>query len=375
MAGFAIQLLLSKVTSKATFGQINAFISTVLLLTFLTTSAPTRQLVRELGAFGLAERRSLAEAFIGSSHLWLMSSAALAFTATLFGETHVAVTLATLGATFSASMYSAYFRGIGRYIIGNIEAGVIRSSAFIVIISIAATAGMELSVVTAKLSYVSAVAIGLLMLMVTRGSWPSMTLSKRTFWPYGTVPLNLTILAGLEIFFINFDVIIASYIYSDDVTAEVRVAQQLRSLTLLPLQIYLMFALDRLSRTLQTGDEIHERRREIALIRLSLAGTIVVATILTQPFGNMFFSKGIDSLLMLAVLSGVIPYVIFGPKPEVIIAASRERDQNRKTICFLITYVAVTPLACFLFDLQPSAYFLIQAAISTIFFASLPKAI
>lgn len=50
---FAAQLLLSNVTWKEAFGHTNTFISMVLLLAFLATSATTRQLVQELEAFGL----------------------------------------------------------------------------------------------------------------------------------------------------------------------------------------------------------------------------------------------------------------------------------------------------------------------------------
>jgi len=374
-AGFSVQLLLSNVTSKTVFGQVNTFISTVILLTFLATSAPTRQLVRELGAFGLAERGRLADEFIGNAHLWIILSAAIAIVAALVGRMHLALIAATFGVAFATSLYSAYFRGIGRYMIGNIEAGVIRSTAFMAILAIAMLFGLNLTLLASELFYLSAVAIGLLVLVLARGTWPSMEFSRRTIWPYGTFPVTLTILAGLEIFFVNFDIIVTTYLYGADMTADVRVAQQLRSLTMLPLQVYLMFSLDRLSRTLRTGAETSERRSEIILIRVLLAGTFLAAIALAGPFGTLFFKGGTDFLTTIAVLSGVLPVVLFGPRAEVVIAAAREDDQKTKTMAFLLAYAVVTPVLCWAFGFPPFVYFFSQAALSTVFFARLPKAI
>lgn len=374
-AGFAVQLLLSNVTSKVAFGQINTFISTILLLTFLATSAPTRQLVRELGAFGLTKRGGLAEEFIGNAHLLVILSAAVALAAVFVGQTHVALIVATVAVTFAAAIYSAYFRGIGRYVIGNIEAGVIRSTVFMAILAIAMLFDRELAVPLAQMSYLAAVAIGLLLLILARGSCPSMEFSRRVLWPYGPFPITLTILAGLEIFFVNFDIIVTTYLYGADVTAEVRVAQQLRSLAMLPLQVYLMFAFDRLSRTLQTGGETIARRREIALIRILLTFTSIASIALSGLFGTLFFAGGIDFLTTLAVLSGVMPIVLFGPKAELVIAAAREGDHKTKTMSFLLAYVVLTPFLCWSLNFPPWSYFLGQAAISTLFFASLPKVI
>lgn len=374
-AGFAVQLLLSNVTSKTEFGQINTFISTILLLTFLATSAPTRQLVRELGAFGLAERGRLAEEFIGNAHLWIMLSATIAIISALVDQMHIALILATVGATFAAAMYSAYFRGIGRYVIGNIEAAVIRTSSFMAILTLAILFGMEITGPTAELFYLASVLIGLLILGLARGRRPWLEFSRRTLWPYGAFPLTLTILAGLEIFFVNFDIIVTTYLYGADVTAEVRVAQQLRSLTMLPLQVYLMFAFDRLSRTLRTGVETTARRREIAMIRILLAITFIGAIALSGHFGTLFFEGGTDFLTTLAVLSGVVPMVLFGPKAELLIAAAREGDHKAKTMAFLLAYVVLTPFLCWALDLQPWLYFFGQAAMFALFSASLPKAI
>jgi O-antigen/teichoic acid export membrane protein len=375
VAGFAVQLLLSSVTSKDAFGQINTFISTVLLLTFLVASAPTRQLVRELGAFGLAERGRLAEDFIGNAHLWIILSAAVAFVAALVGQTYFALIVATVGVTFPAAIYSAYFRGIGRYVIGNIEAGVIRATILTAIFAIAMLFGLELAVTTAEMSYLAAVAIGLLLLVLARDSWPSIKFSHRILWPYGTLPLTLTILAGLEIFVLHFDIIVSTYLYGANVTAEVRVAQQLRTLTMLPLQVYLMFAFDRLSRTLRTGVETTERRREIALIRILLVVTFIAAIALSGPFVALFFEGGTDFLTTLGVLSGVVPMVLCGPKAELVISAAREGDHKVKTMVFLLAYVLLVPFLCWAFDLPPWSYFFGQATISALFFASLPKVI
>ena len=374
-AGFAVQLLLASVTSKVAFGQINTFISTVLLFTFLAASAPTRQLVRELGAFGLTERGRLAEEFIGNAHVWIILSAAAALAALFVGETDLALIMVTVAVIFAAAIYSAYFRGIGRYVIGNIEAGVIRSTVFMAILGIAMLFGRELTVPVAQMSYLAAVAIGLLLLVLLRGSLPSMGFSRRILWPYGTFPLTLTILAGLETFYVNFDIIVTTYLYGADVTAEVRVAQQLRSLTMLPLQVYLMFAFDRLSRTLRTGVETTTRRREIVLIRVLLAVSFITAIALSGPFGTLFFEGGTDFLTTLAVLSGVVPMVLFGPKAELLIAAARERDHKAKTMALLLAYVVFTPFLCWALDLPPWFYFFGQAAMSALFFASLPKAI
>lgn len=374
-ASFVVQFLLASVTSKVAFGQINTFISTVLLLTFICASAPTRQLVRELGAFGLTERGRLAEEFIGNAHMWIILSAAAALAALIVGETDLALIMATVAIIFAAAIYSAYFRGIGRYVIGNIEAGVIRSTVFMAILVITMLFGRELTVPVAQISYLAAVAIGLLLLMLARGSLPSMEFSRRILWPYGAFPLTLTILAGLETFCVNFDIIVTTHLYGAEVTAEVRVAQQLRSLTMLPLQVYLMFAFDRLSRTLRTGVETTTRRRELALIRILLAVTLVAAIVLTGPFVTLFFEGETDLLTMLAVLSGVAPMVLFGPKAELIISAAREGDQKGKTMGFLLAYVVLTPFLCWTLDLPPWSYFFGQAAMSALFFASLPKAI
>lgn len=374
-AGFAVQLLLSNATSKVSFGQINTFISTVLLLTFLATSAPTRQLVRELGAFGLTERGRLAQEFISNAHLWIILSVAVALAALFLGETDFALIMATVAIIFAAAIYSAYFRGIGRYVIGNIEAGVIRSTVFMSILAIATLFGRELAVPVAQMSYLGAVGIGLLLLIFARGRWPSIEFSRRVLWPYGAFPLTLTILAGLETFFVNFDIIVTSYLHGADVTAEVRVAQQLRGLTMLPLQVYLMFAFDRLSRTLRTGVETTARRREIALIRILLAVTFIAAIALSGPFGTLFFEGGTDFLTTLAVLSGVVPIMLFGPKAELVVAAAREGDHKAKTMVFLLAYVVLTPSLCWALDLPPWSYFCAQAAMAALFFASLPKTI
>lgn len=373
--GFAVQLLLSNVTSKTSFGMINAFISTALLLTYLASSAPTRQLVRELGAFGLNERGRLAEEFIGNTHLWVIISATIAIFVALVGRTHLALVAATVGLLFSASMYSAYFRGIGRYIIGNIEASVLRPTIFMGILATVMLIGWELTATTAELIYLVAVAIGLLTLVFARGSWPNIELSSRIVWPYGSFPLTLTLLAGLEVFFVNFDIIVTTYLYGADVTAEVRVAQQLRSLTMLPLQVYLMFSFDRLSRALQTGVETSARRSEIALIRALLVVTFLAAIAIAGPFGTLFFDGETDFLTTLAVLSGVVPMVLFGPKAELVIAAARESNQKSKTTSFLMIYVLVTPFLCWALSLPPWSYFLGQTAIIALFFARLPKTI
>ena len=373
--GFAVQLLLSNVTSKTSFGMINAFISTALLLTFLASSAPTRQLVRELGAFGLNERGRLAEEFIGNTHLWVIISATIAIFAALVGRTHLALVAATVGLLFSASLYSAYFRGIGRYIIGNIEASVIRPTIFMAILATAKLTGWELTAPTAELIYLVAVAIGLLTLVFARGIRPKIEFSSRIIWPYGSFPLTLTLLAGLEVFFVNFDIIATTYLYGADVTAEVRVAQQLRSLTMLPLQVYLMFSFDRLSRTLQTGVETRARRREIALIRSLLVVTFLAAIAIAGPFGTLFFDGETDFLTTLAVLSGVVPMVLFGPKAELVIAAARESNQKSKTASFLIIYVLIIPFLCWGLNLPPWSYFFGQTAIIALLFARLPKMI
>jgi O-antigen/teichoic acid export membrane protein len=374
-AGLAVQVLLSNVVSKTAFGQINTFISTVLLLTFFATSAPTRHLVRELGTFGMAERGRLVEEFIGNAHLWVILSGAMAIIATILGQTNLALTIATVGIAFATSLYSAYFRGLGRYVMGNLEAGVIRTTSFMAILSIATLVGLQFSVVTTELWYLASVVTGLVVLMLARARWPLMEISARTLWPYGTLPITLTILAGLEIFFVNFDIIVTAYLYGPEVTAEVRVAQQLRSLTMLPLQVYLMFSLDRLSRTLRTGAETSVRRREIALIRVLLVGTFIAAVAVSGPFGNLFFEEGINFLVMIAVLSGVLPVVLFGPRAEVVIAAGSEREQAGKTITFALAYAVLTPVLCWMFSLPAVAYFFIQAALTAAFFASLPKKI
>ena len=374
-AGFALQLMLSNVTTKVTFGQINAFISTVLLLTFVATSAPTRQLVRELGAFGLAERRELAEEYLGSAHLWIVLSAAVALAAILFRKTDIAIIMATVSIIFAAAIYSAYFRGIGRYVIGNIEAGLIRLTVVLAMLVLVMLFYRELTVRTAQISYLGAALIGLLFLMFARRSWPTIDFSARAFWPYGAFPLTLTILAGLETLIVNFDIIVINYLYEPDVTAEVRVAQQLRSMIMLPLQVYLMFAFDRLSRALRIGVETTERRREIAFIRIFMAVIFIAAIALSKTFGTLFFDGGTDFLATLAVLSGVIPMILFGPKAELVIAAARECDHKVNTIIFLLAYVILTPFLCLALDLPPWSYFCVQTAIFSVFFASLQKPI
>lgn len=373
--GFAVQLLLSNVTSKVAFGQINAFMSTVLLLTFLLTSAPTRQLVRELGAFGITARRQLANEFIGNAHVWLILSLAVSFIAASVGQPSIAFVVGTTGFTFAAAIYSAYFRGLGHYVIGNFEAGVMRSTIFIALLVIAVILGFELAVPAVKTFYLSAVAIGFFLLVIARRIRPSLEFSRRTLWPYGTFPLTLTILAGLEIFFVNFDIIVTAYLYGPDVTAEVRVAQQLRSLTMLPLQVYLMFSLDRLSRTLQTGVDMGARRREIALVRVLLGATFLAAIGILGPFGTLYFEGGMDFLTAIAVLSGVVPMVLFGPRAELVIAGATEENQKRRTLLFLVAYVVITPFLCWEFDLPPATYFCFQAAASTLFFAILPNSL
>lgn len=374
-AGFLVQWLLANVTSKMAFGQVNAFISAVTLLVFLAASGPTRMLVRELGAFGLAERGQFAEAATRNAHLWFTLSSTLAIVSALVGRPHVALILSTIGVTFASSLYSAYFRGIGRYVLGNVEAGVIRLTIFLAILAIAASIGLELTELAAKISYLTAAAIGLLVLLLVKGGWPSMEFSPKSLWPYGSFPLTLTLLAGLEIFFVNFDIIVTTYLYGADVTAEVRVAQQLRSLTMLPLQVYLMFSFDRLSRTLQTGVETTARRHEIALIRALMVVTFLAAIAIAGPFGTLFFDGGTDFLTTLAVLSGVVPMVLFGPKAELVIAAARESNQKSKTTSFLMIYVLITPFLCWGLNLPPWSYFLGQTVIIALFFARLPKTI
>ena len=375
IAGLSMQVLLSNITTKTVFGQINTFISSVLLVTFVVTSAPTRQLVRELGAFGLEVRRAFAEAFIYISHMWILVSIGIAFFAAMLGEPGWAVFSTTIGITFASAIYSAYFRGIGRYVLGNLEAGVIRTTAFVILISLTALLRDGLVLQIAQLLYLGSVAIGLLLLMLFRPIWPAVKFSRRMLWPGGGFPLTLTILAGLEMFFLNFDIILTNYLFGADTAAEVRVAQQLRSLTLLPLQIYLMFSFDRLSRALRAGAGIDARRSEITIVRVLLASSILVSFAIADPFGRLFFEGGTQLLTTIAVLSGVLPIVLLGPKAEVIIASSRENEQKVRVRFFLLAYTLLTPSVCWLFGLPPYVYFFAQSSLIAIFYFSLPRVI
>lgn len=369
--GLTLQLLMAQAMTKEDFGAVNTFISTVILATFLLSAAPTRQLVRELGTFGLEARCAMAQSYINASHLFLALSAGLASLAALIGQTWFAAFYLAMGLVFASALYSAFFRGIGRYMIGNIEAGVIRITAFLVLLAMFYWFGGELSSGQAQMLYVFAAVLGLVLLVWMRGAMQRLDLRVQALWPYGRLPIAMTFLAGTEIFTVNYDLMVVNAIYGSEVAAEVRIGQQLRSLSSLPLQIYLMFSLDRLSRALRANDGLEQRRREVRLVRLMLGGCFALALLVSGPFTGLFFDEPIEPILIYAILAGILPVVLLGPRPDLSIAAATEGNHGNKTIVFIMCYLCLAPGVLSLSGLAPEFYFMFQATLVGLYFLSL----
>ena len=358
--GLALQLLMAQAMTKEDFGAVNTFISTVILATFLLSAAPTRQLVRELGTFGLEARGAMAQSYINASHLFLALSAGLASLAALIGQTWFAAFSLVMGLVFASALYSAFFRGIGRYMIGNIEAGVIRITAFLVLLSMFYWFGGELSSGQAQMLYVFAAVLGLVLLVWMRGAMQRLDLRVQALWPYGRLPIAMTFLAGIEIFTVNYDLMVVNAIYGSEVAAEVRIGQQLRSLSSLPLQIYLMFSLDRLSRALRANDGLEQRRREVRLVQLMLGGCFAVALLVSEKFTQYFFSEPADPILIYATIAGILPSILLGPRPDLAIAGANDHKYRKHVGVFLGLYALAIPCFVYFLSLSPATYLVLQ---------------
>ncbi|WJY20968.1 hypothetical protein QTA57_14315 [Fontisubflavum oceani] len=369
--GLALQFVMAQAMTKEDFGAVNTFISTVILATFLLTAAPTRQLVRELGAFGLKLRGNLAQRYLNASHLFLALSAGFAGFAALIGQTWFAAFFLVMGVVNASALYSAYFRGIGRYIAGNLEAGVIRITVFLLSLLIFYWIGGKLSSAQAQMLYVLAAVLGLILLVWMHGGMPRLNFRLQALWPYGRLPIATTILAGIEIFTVNYDLMVVNAIYGSEVAAEVRIGQQLRSLSSLPLQIYLMFSLDKLSRALRANDGLEQRRREMRLVRLMLGGCFALAILVSGPFTGLFFDEPIEPILIYSILAGILPLVLLGPRPDLSIAAATEGNHYNKTIVFVVCYLCIAPGVLSLSGLAPEFYFMFQATLVGFYFISL----
>ena len=372
---FVLQILLSKITSKSIFGEINAFLAAILLLTFFLSAAPTRKLIRELAAFGLAKRGIFADSLIGGSHVLILFFCIVAAFGSLVVTSDIWIIGLAVSLAYSAAIYSAFFRGIGRYTVGNIEAGAIRLSVFSLVLLVVNHAVGEVSLQTAQISFVGATLVGLVSLAFFRKRMPRLEFPTKNAWYSRRFPWTLTLLAGFDVFIVNYDLLVINFLYESEIAAETRIAQQLRSFTLLPLQIYLMFSFDKLSRSLQMKSDYLDREREMTIVRICIAATFATAIAAAKPFASLFFTDGIDFILTICVLSGIIPIILFGPKTESIIAASAEVNQGTKTTIFFLFYVMTAPILSWLFSWDPHWYFLLQTLVITTFFACLPRKI
>lgn len=371
VVGLALQFVMARTMGKEDFGSVNAFISTVILATFLLSAAPTRQLVRDLGAFGIKARGAMAERYINASHLFLILSTGLAGLTAILAQTWLASFFLVLGLVFTSSLYSAFFRGIGRYLVGNIEAGVIRITAFLVFLVLFYMLEGKLSSELAQMLYVAAAALGFVLLVILRGPIRRLDLRVQALWPYGRLPIAMTVFAGIEIFTVNYDLMVVNAIYGPEVAAEVRIGQQLRSLSSLPLQIYLMFSLDKLSRALRVNAEVDKRRREIRLVRLMLALCFAIALLVADDFAQFFFAEEIEHALIYATVAGILPLIVLGPRPDLAIASATENKYVGLVAAFLFFYVLGAPCLVYFLALSPAAYLVIQTFILSILFASM----
>ncbi|MDP4062067.1 hypothetical protein RBLE17_18240 [Rhodobacteraceae bacterium LE17] len=373
VVGLGLQFVMAQVLTKEDFGSVNTFISIVLFTTFLLSAAPTRQLVRELGAYGLQSKNLMVSSYLNASHLFLVLSFALAVIFFLLGQAWVARIIAVTGIVFASALYSAFFRGLGRYVIGNIEAGVIRMSAFIVLLICCYAIGLDLTPQWVQFLYIIAAAFGLLVMVAIYGDVRPLDRTFKAFWPYGRLPIAMTMLAGIDIFTMNYDIIITSLIFDSEVVAEVRIGQQLRSLSTLPIQIYLMFSLDKLSLALRCNIGVAERRREVRFVRIMLAISIAIAIMTADAFTEIFFNEPIKFILVIAILSGSLPIILLGPRPELNIAAASENGFKNSVIIFSIFYILIIPVFVNKFGLGPEMYFALQASLISLFYISLKK--
>lgn len=351
--GILLNLLLIFVSGRylgiTGFGQLSAVLAIYMLAVFFLTAIETREIVRIIGASKFGSRwaqrhiaKSLTFQNLVLAPLLLLSGLAIYFAN---GPLFFIPLVVSIYFVRASAVLSAVHRGLGAFITGNSEATLVRPAATLLALAMLIPfAGFE-RLETVALAYLLGSIIGTLYLAAlsrAHFSWPFVAKLPK----FGGFKLGgLFILSAIDALLINYDVFIASLVYPPEIIAELRFGFQVKMLALLPVQVFLMYNMNRLS-GIFIGKQVHfvnNIRSALTIMRL-VAPLYIIFIFFFGLFAFEFvFGQTLSKPMLAWLLAPALLTLILGPIAEFYVSARLERSIGLELKALFLLYFLAVP--------------------------------
>ena len=378
--GISNNLLLIFVSGRflgiAGFGQLSAALSIFMLVGFFLTAVETREIVRIIGASKLSERWArwhLCKNVSFQNLVLLPVLLAIAIPCLIFESTRFFAPLVlALYFVRASAVLSAIQRGLGAYIFGNSEGMLIRPIATLV--SLLALSQFEIHAFSpleiATFSYFLGAVVGTLFLIFASRNLFSRP--KGFALPSLKIPKanGLLLLSSIDALLINYDIFVASLIYPPEAVAELRFGLQVKMLALLPVQVFLMYNMNRLA-GIFIGKQTHFQENIWASLKIMrFAAPVYVA--FTYAFGllafHFVFQQTLSKTMLALLLTPALITLLLGPITEFYVSSRLEKSISRELKLLFAFYFLAIPVLAFLFKPVFIVYVAANSIVLSLFF-------
>ncbi|MCF4098409.1 hypothetical protein [Maritalea mediterranea] len=365
---FASTILLVLWFGKREFGEYIGLLSIVNLLVFPLTGVIVRELVRKVAIQGGEVTPSIMN--IVNTYFSSFAIGCSLAILLIFLQFRISLILLIGSSVVMLSIFSALYRAEGRFVLGNLEAQIIRPAGFILVCFILTQTKInidsdKLLLVMGVIVFVTAVTFVIL------SPYPLRFTVRCSALPniYG---LPALFCAGFELYHVSTDVIVANVLFGGNVAADVKISHQLKSLVLMPFLVYLMYAQRQISESVHSEEKWIKVKTEVRYLKIVSALFAIFGSIIIFVYIYYFDYFAFSLSILFSILLSSASFIIFGPQLEISFQIGTISNISKYVVEFLAIHLIILVLVS-VTKLPAEAMFLLNALNIIFLFSNIGK--